>query len=88
MSQKSKQSLRTLSSFVKIHYRLVALKHLMSCKKILLTSHVHMCGEIIAGHKDILSCPDNLIQFHARQYPKELDESQFSVNMTTQGIQI
>ena len=57
----------------------------MSCKKILLTSHVHMCGEIIAGHEDVLSCPDNLIQFHAREHPKDVDESQFSVNMPTQG---
>ena len=85
MFQKTKQSLCTLSSFVKIHHRLVALKHLMSCKKILLTSHVHMCGEIIAGHEDVLSFPDNLIQFHAREHPKGVDESQFSVNMAIQG---
>ena len=50
--------------------------------------YVHMCGEIIAGHEEVLSFPDNLIQFHARENPKEVDESQFSVNMTTQGIQI
>ena len=45
-------------------------------------------GEITAANEDILSFPDSIIQFRDREHLKVVDESKFSVNMTTKGIHI